>query len=44
MGMTSTDSLGDHFPNIGGAFIRIPGVFGAPVAANQSINHATPGR
>lgn len=44
MGMTSAGSLGEHFPNLGGAFLRTPSVLGAPTAANQFINHATPGR
>lgn len=39
---TPADSLGDHSPDTGGAFIRTPGGFGAPTAANQFINHATP--
>ncbi|WP_269199379.1 hypothetical protein [Mycobacterium colombiense] len=42
MGTTSADSLGDA--GIGGAFIRTFVAFGAPRAANQFINHATPGR
>lgn len=41
---TPAGSLGGPSPDTGGAFIRTPGVFGAPTAANQFINHATPGR
>lgn len=44
MGMTSADPVGAQSPDIRGAFLRTLGVFRAPTAANQFINHATPGR